>query len=524
MHCQCVRQSDLPSTSRFFADVLYHPDRTSAFYQYPFRDLESFRAAAERVNLPAEARARLVSALRVQNAGSAALEKLAEPGTVAVVTGQQVGLFSGPSYTVYKVLHAVKLAAWLSENGIPAVPVFWLATEDHDFAEVNHAWVFDAAHRPQRLQMRRSAAEQPVGGVTLENPPLEELRSALAGLPFGEEIAREVDACYVAGSTMGESFRALLARLLARFDILYLDPMLPQFRELAAPALRRAVEAAPDLTRAVLERNQELARAGYHAQVHVEETTSFVFLLDNGKRLALRRHGTDYVHNSRRFSGADLAARAASLSPNALLRPVIEDSMVPTVAYIGGPAETAYLAQSAVVYQAILGRMPVAVPRTGFTILDSRSAKLMERYQLVLPDFFHGETVLRERIAARLIPATLNASAQGARDAVDAAVARLHGELRAFDPTLAQALEHSAKKIGYQMEKIGRKAGREALRRDGRAAADASSLYGLVYPERTLQERLYSILPLLATHGTELIDTIYGAIELDCPDHRLMVA
>jgi bacillithiol biosynthesis cysteine-adding enzyme BshC len=348
------------------------------------------------------------------------------------------------------------------------------------------------------------------------------LAAALEGLPHAAEVVAEVAACYTAGSTMGAAFQALLRRLLKSFDILYLDPMLPAFRELAAPSLARAVEAAPELSAAVKERNRELLAAGYHAQVHVEDTTSFVFLLENGKRLGLRRHGSDYVHNSRRFTGAELAARAASLSPNALLRPVIQDSMLPTVAYIGGPAEVAYLTQSAVIYHALLGRMPLAVPRTGFTILDGRSDKLMERYRLGLPDFFQGETVLRERLAARLIPDSLSASTHAAQVNVDAAIARLHAELTGFDPTLAGALEGSAKKIHYQMAKIARKAGREALRRDERAAADASYLYGLVYPERTLQERLYSILPLMAQHGLGLIDTIYGAIELDCPDHRLM--
>lgn len=522
MHCQCVRQSDLPNTSRLFADVLYHPDRTSKFYQHPLRDLEAYRAAAAEANLPAERRARLVQALSVQNGGSAALEKLAQDGTVAVVTGQQAGLFSGPSYTIYKALHAIRLAAWLSEQGIPAVPVFWLATEDHDFAEVNHVWTFDSLHRPSRLEMQRAVSEQPVGSVTLQNPPLAGLRESLSSLPFGEEVLREVEASYAAGSTMGEAFQTLLRRLLKSFDLLYLDPMLPAFRELAAPALKQAVEQAPELSARTMERNKELLAAGYHAQVHVEETTSFVFLLENGKRLNLRRHGTDYVHNSRRFTSSELADRAASLSPNALLRPVIQDSMLPTVAYVGGPAETAYLAQSAVIYRAILGRSPIAVPRTGFTILDSRSGKLLDRYRLNLTDFFQGETELRERLASRLIPASLNARARAAQADVDAAVVRLHRELMAFDPTLAKALDGSAKKIRYQMEKIGRKAGREALRRDERAAADASYLYGLIYPERTLQERLYSILPFLAKHGTDLIDTIYGAIELDCPDHRFM--
>src|SRR4029077_7379909 len=177
--------------------------------------------------------------------------------------------------------------------------------------------------------------------------PVAELRAALAGLPFANEVVAEVEACYVAGNTMGQAFQALLRRLLKSFDILYLDPMLPAFRELAAPALRRAVEAAPEISAAGRERNRELLAAGYHAQVHVEETTSFVFLLENGKRLGLRRHGNDYVQNSRRFTTEELMDRARSLSPSAILRPVIQDSMVPTVAYIGGPAEIAYLAQSA---------------------------------------------------------------------------------------------------------------------------------------------------------------------------------
>src|ERR1700732_1902272 len=166
MHCTCVRQSDLPHTSRLFADVLYHPDRTAQFYRHPIRDLEAFQTSAREIEFSDERRAALVAALRVQNPEGPSLSSLAQPGTLAVVTGQQVGLFSGPSYTIYKALHAAKLAEWLTANGIPAVPVFWLATEDHDFAEVNHVWVFDSEHRPHKLEMRRSASSQPVGDVT----------------------------------------------------------------------------------------------------------------------------------------------------------------------------------------------------------------------------------------------------------------------------------------------------------------------------------------------------------------------
>jgi bacillithiol biosynthesis cysteine-adding enzyme BshC len=523
MHCTCVPQSDLPNTTRLFADVLYHPDKTAPFYQYPLRSLESFEAAARRIEFSAERRAALVGALRVQNPESPALQRLAQPGTVAVVTGQQVGLFSGPCYTIYKVLHAVKLAAWLSSKGLPAVPVFWLATEDHDFAEVNHVWVFGADHHPRKLEMRRAAAEQPVGNVTLAAPPVRELRAALHGLPFGEEVADLVEETYRGGNTMGQAFGELLRRLLGQFDILYLDPMLPAFRALAAPALASAVAAAGDLTGAVLARNRELAEAGYHAQVHVEDHTSLVFLLESGKRLALRRTGDEYVQNSRRFTSRELMDRAASLSPNAILRPVIQDSMLPTVSYIGGPAEIAYLAQSEALYRVLLGRMPVAVPRAGFTILDSRSAKLMEHNHLSLSDFFKGEISLKERIASRLVPAALASRMRESAAIVGSAVARMRAELAAFDPTLAKALDRSARKIDYQLAKMERKAGREALRRDEHAARDAAALYGLIYPERHLQERLYSILPFLAQHGLNLTGSIYQAIELECSDHRVVV-
>jgi uncharacterized protein YllA (UPF0747 family) len=216
--------------------------------------------------------------------------------------------------------------------------------------------------------------------------------------------------------------------------------------------------------------------------------------------------------------------RAASLSPNALLRPVIQDSMLPTVAYIGGPAEIAYLAQSETIYRTLLGRMPVAVPRTGFTILDAKSEKLMERYGLSLVDFFQGETAMRERVASRLVPPALSKAMLETSATVDSAVAQLYTEMRHFDPTLAQALEHSRKKIRHQLDKMGRKAGQEAMRREERASHDAASLYGLIYPERHLQERLYSMVPFLARHGLDLVGRIYEAIELGCPDHRVMVA
>jgi uncharacterized protein YllA (UPF0747 family) len=167
--------------------------------------------------------------------------------------------------------------------------------------------------------------------------------------------------------------------------------------------------------------------------------------------------------------------------------------------------------------------MPVAVPRAGFTVLDNRSQKRIDRYGLTLANFFHGKDGLRERIAAALIPADLSLRMRDTVVDVDAAVERLRMRLLDFDPTLAKALSTSARKIRHQVAKIEAKTGREAMRRDERASRDAASLYGLIYPERHLQERLYSILPLVAKHGFDLIDRVYESIRIDSADHGLLV-
>jgi bacillithiol biosynthesis cysteine-adding enzyme BshC len=454
-----------------------------------------------------------VAALREQNGDSPALEALAQPGTAAVLTGQQVGLFSGPCYTIYKAITAAKLARQLSDSGIPAVPVFWPATEDHDFAEVSHCWVFDPAHRPIRLEIPASNSDRrPVGEIPIEKPPLEALRQALRDFPFADQTMALVEDAYAPGQTLGTAFARLLRQLLP--GLLYLDPMHPTSRRLAAPLLRQTIEAAPALAARLQDRDRQLTAAGYHSQVHLEAHTSLVFLLENGRRLTLDRRDHDY---------SALRSHAEQLSPNALLRPVVQDYMLPTVAYVGGAAELAYLAQSQVIYDELRRPMPVAVPRLSATLLDAHSAKLMKRYGLALPDFFEGEEALRERIARTLVPPELTATIEDVKSQSARTLDSLGAALTAFDATLAAALDRSRRKIAWQLSKIERKAGREALRRHDRAGADAASLNGLIYPERRLQERFYTILPFLARHGPTLIDRLLEELKLDCRDHRVVV-
>ena len=523
MEPRAIRHTELPGTSRLFSDYLYEFAKVRDLYSSSPWDPASYRAAAAEIDYPDERREALVAALREQNGGHGSLDLLARRGTLVVATGQQAGLLSGPAYTVYKALTAARLARRLTEQGLPSVPVFWLATEDHDYEEVNHCWVFDAAHRPVRIEAGGTRRSQtPVGPIPIGEGAAGGLRQALAGLPFGDEAAALGEAAYAAGSTFGKAFRALLGELLAPYGLLYLDPLQPQVRELAAPLLGEALQHSSELAGAVVDRNRDLEAAGYHAQVHVEPHSSLLFLLDGGLRTPLRTRQDGFLCGDRVVSPAELLGRAGDLSANAVLRPVIQDYILPTVASVMGPAEVAYMAQAQVLYRELRGRMPVVFPRAGFTILDSRSAKLMDRYGLSLADFSRGEDALRERMAASLVPPALKHAMARTRDEVDASTLRLRANLTGFDPTLAEAMDRGRRKILFQLGKIEGKAARETLRRNERAEADAARLGGLIYPQRHLQERFYSILPLVAKHGLDLIATIYQQVNLDSPDHRIL--
>ncbi|MCU1328187.1 MAG: hypothetical protein JWN34_3557 [Bryobacterales bacterium] len=524
MHCTCVRHADLPNTSRLYSDLTSHFDRVADLYPYPTNSLDAIRRAAA-FDFPAERRKAAVEALRPLNAGNPSLDRLAEPGTVAIITGQQVGLFSGPVYTIYKALTAIRIASDLNAAGIAAVPMFWLATEDHDFAEIDHGFAFGPDHQPIRMNIQADggAAPRPVGERHIISSPIDELRKVLAGLPFADEAVDLATRAYAPGRTLGAAFTTLLREIFAKWNLLFIDPMHPAIRAHAAPILSEAVTRMPSLVRGVMDRSADLVHRGYHAQVLVDNQTSLVFALRNGERIALHRAGDGFTGAGRKWTAEELAEDGSHLSPNALLRPVVQDYMFPTAAYVGGAAELAYLAQSAVLYDNLLGRQPVSFPRAGFTVIDERAAKRMGKYRLSVTDLLCTERELREKLAARLVPPGLSQRLTATQTAVSAALDTLDKELVRFDVSQSKALATSRRKIEYQMAKMVRKTGMQLLAKSEEATRDAASLSGLIFPDGHLQERVYCVLPFLASFGPEFVNDIYQQVRVECPDHQFAV-
>lgn len=509
MRLASVPLGSVPGASALFAAYVSSSPAAMRFYRHDPFSAEGRRAAAAEALSGGAPRQEVVEALRRFNPGQPAVETLARPDAVAVVTGQQAGLFGGPAFTLYKALTAVRVAQTLTESGIPAVPVFWIATEDHDLAEISVAHVFDTRIRPVKLVADSGGhAGKPIGTVPLERPPLDGLAAALDGFLHAQEVVALAEAAYRPGRTFGEAFHALMEPILGPLGVIFLDPLQPEMRRLAAPLLERAWRQRAALGEALAVRRRELEQSGFHAQVEVADGAGLFFLLEDGMR--------------RRASLSSGEPDPLRLSPNALLRPVMQDWLLPTAVYVGGPAEIAYFAQAEVLYSRLLGRMPAILPRAGFTLVDGRTRRLMERHGITLADCMRGEEALVETLAARLAPPSLEAALSEAASGLASLLDRLRAELDGFDPSLASALDRSRAKMLYQLARIRRKAERAALRRLSDAEQQARHAFRLLTPERRLQERFYSFLPFLARYGLRLVEDILAAADPLRPAHEIL--
>lgn len=528
----CIRHTELPSTTRLFADFLYDFDKVSRFYAHS-PQTAAIAEAARAVRLEPSRRRALVDALAAQNSDGgtevkAHLDRLSQPETVVVVTGQQVGLYGGPVFSLYKALTAAKLAAQLTEQGVPAVPVFWLATEDHDLDEVDHGWVFDGDGAPRKVEVTASTQPyQPVGGLQITENSNGRLAESLAMQPYGDEALALARSAYGDTCSFQSGFQSLLRQITEPCGLLFLDPMQAAIRDLASPVIRQAIEQMPELGAALIERGNDLVQAGYHAQVHFTNETSLVFLMEQSRRVALSRFGDVYAGaGGVRLTSDELIARLdsdpESISPNALLRPVVQDSILPTAVYVGGPAELAYLAQSRVIYERILGRSPVILPRASFTVLSARAGKLLERYRLTVKDCLTKTQELKQQISERLIPPNLNQAFETAEGSLARSLDGLGAAVGNFDKSLGAAFEKSRRKMFYQFEKTHRKTARESLLRDERAEKDAEYLSNLIFPREAQQERVYGPLAFIAEYGPGFAERIYENTHLDCHDHVVL--
>ena len=537
MKSECLPFSQIPHTTRLFSDFLSDYSKVQQFYPRCAYFNQWFKDEASNLSYAAERREAVSMILDRQNqswnASAKALENIARlrAGASAAVTGQQVGLFGGPSFTIFKALTAIKLADQATRSGVDCVPVFWLATEDHDLAEVNQLSIPGPDGSLQKLTATAEGlSNAPVGTVRFGSE-IDAVVEAASGLLGPGEISDFLREAYRPGETFGNAFARLLARLFADWGVILLDAADPDFHRIAEPVYRAAIERAADLDESLLSRGKALESAGYHQQVKVTPSSTLLFAVRNGARVPVHRRvngdeTAEFLIEEERISKADLLSRVTSspwdFSGNALLRPVIQDYLLPTLAYTGGSAEVAYFAQVAVVYEMLLGRVTPIVPRFSATIVEPKPKTLLERYGLGLPDLFLGPENLREQMASRTLPKELQSAFDQAEASLEKSLAAIREGLARLDSTLVESATNAASKMQHQLSQLRSKAARAELRQTEVLTRKADVLSNLLYPGKALQEREIAGVYFVARYGREFLRDVYEAIHPDCVDHQVI--
>jgi bacillithiol biosynthesis cysteine-adding enzyme BshC len=538
----CIRFEQIPHSSRLFLDFL------ARLAGSPVRDVaagvganldrffapNSVSAIAEHartLNFDPQRRQAIADVLERQNrewgASDATLASISRlrAGAVAIVSGQQVGLFGGPFYSILKAVSAVQLAVELSSKGVDAVPLFWLATEDHDLAEVNQV-PFPAADGRMEIVTAavKARANVPVGDVRFgaEIEPLVERAAQL----LDPEMRAVLESSYRAGETFGSAFGRLFSQVFAGTGLILLQPLDKDVHAIAKPLLRTALERAEELDRELLRRGKQLEDDGYHEQVKVTGSSTLLFLLQDGERSAMQIAGDDFLVRAQRLPRAEVFERLEQhpeqFSPNVLLRPVIQDYLLPTVVYFGGPSEIAYFAQAAVVYQKLLGRVTPVLPRLSLTVVNSRMQRLLRRYALQLPELFRGEIYLRELLASRVLPPAVRQQFEQGSQTIDKLIAQFTEPLRKLDPTLVDAAEKAGRKMHHQVNRLAGKAARAELRKNEQLSREAAELMNGLFPANTLQERIIPGVFLLSANGMTLLEKLVETAGSHCPGHQML--
>ena len=529
MESHCLPFRAIPHTTRLFSTFLDDFARVSAYYAHAPK-VAGVDSAAREVRLDPGVRRFVVDILREQNRAFAPggeidqatnrnLDRLAA-GAVAIVTGQQAGLFSGPAYTFYKALSAVRCAEEATKRGIDAVPVFWIASEDHDLAEVNHS-VWTTKNGAARYELPLEDSGRRVGEIALGDSVRSVVDAAASTLEgsFAAEISGALHECYTPTDTYASAFGRLMARLLAGRGIILLDQLDRRIHKLASTSFRAAAEGAEQIGNALAARAKELERAGFHSQVKVTSETTLLFWSVSGRREPVRRKNGSFIVGTSELTPRQLVdaieRKPEEFSPSALLRPVIQDSILPTAAYIGGPSEVAYMAQAQVVYKTLGVRMPAILPRASFTIVEPPIERFLSQYGLNLGDLLAGRQHLRSKMEQQSLPGALASRFDTGEEELRKLMRSFEEPLNKLDATLVESLHAAEAKMLHQITQLKGKVARAENFRSGVLDRHERILIDSLAPNGELQERTLSLLPSLAAHGPELLDKLTALSSLD---------
>ena len=469
------------------------------------------RFSRERIGLESTHREQLVRVMESQQdrwgVDPTPARRLAS-GAVAVITGQQAGLFTGPMFSVMKALTAVKIARALCDRGVDAVPVFWIASEDHDREEIEWAGILGQDGVFHKVTADLAGEERaPVGRMRFTDRISKTIDTCFDVLPSSEyraEVLELVRNTYRPDTSPVDAFGAMMGRLFDGMGLIFVDPLDPDFRNLSESVMGWVADRSDEIRSAVIKRSRQLSEAGYSEQVRVDEAFTGFFAYRDGARERLQVGET---------------ASASDLSPNALVRPFVQDSVFPTAAIVGGPAEIAYFAQAGAVYECLGKAMPPVFPRITATVVEPGVARVMKKYDFELRDVFDGPDLLRRKAVGEII----DTSGFGrTRDVVVESVERLRPLVEGMDQTLGGALNNALRKMRYQVDRLEMRFVNAEVHRNQTLERQLTTVSNRLFPAGKLQERAVNATSFLVRYGMGLVGMLDQILELDGTIHQVV--
>ena len=524
-----------PWIRRLASDYAFDFARLHDFFAGNPADRGAWPAAIERAQQHPRQRDLVVEVLRAQQdrrgasaEARAAATRLADPRSVAVVTGQQAGLFGGPLYTLLKALTALRLAQDLRDtHGVPAVAIFWIEAEDHDWNEVRSCGVLDADLAPRGVQLADlpGANQGPVARVRLDDSvsaAVTELEASLQATEFTPELVAGLRAAYTPGAGMADAFGQWLESVLGPQGLVVYDASDPAAKPLVADLFVREVEQAGETSRLAAEAGSRLQAAGYHAQVTPADGSVALFHLNEGRH-AIQRDGDAFLVGDERIAAGDLVARIRqrpeSFSPNVLLRPLVQDTLFPTVCYVAGPNELAYLAQLRGVYAAFALPMPLFYQRATATIVDANAMRFLTRTGVALETLrAQDEAALNQLLQAQL-PASVDEAVQEAARTIDDRLTVVAQEVSQIDATLEGAARSTLTRMQDDLKKLHAKIIQAAKRKDETLKRQFHHARAQTFPGGHPQEREVGFVYFLNKYGPALVERLAGDLPIDMGQH-----
>ena len=522
-----------------FLDYCTDFDAVSDFYAGDWQDPDARRDAADAAARRPADRGVLADTLLDQNErwglGTATrrhIETLRDPESIAIVTGQQVGLFTGPLYTIYKTITTLQLTEeWAAQTGRPVVPVFWVEGEDHDFEEIATAHVL---HRNEvvPLSYEPEVEDNPgaVGRLALTDAiheGLDRLDEVLPPSDFKPGVMERVRAAYRPGTRIEDAFAQLMRSLFEDEGLVFVNPDDARLKALSRPLFRRELEEPTVPSARIDATTQALRDQGYHAQVTARPTNLF-WLADEARRPidlgdddTFRFRGTD-----RTFSRADLLARLDDdperFSPNVVLRPLMQDHLLPTAAYVAGPGEVSYFAQYGYVYDWAGLEMPLIHPRASVSLVEGKVQKVLDKYDRSVEAFGADLDALFQDVVVETMEVDVDAAFSETLPQIHQAINALKPEVEAVDRTLGASAEATRAALVDEMEALKQKVVRAEKRQQDEVRAQLEKARANLRPSGRLQERMINVLYYLNKYSLDLIDDLQDRLHTDTSEHQVV--